>query len=104
MFLYVLAFTLIEKKNQVFKKAKFEFMVTVHFGLWAKCFQLWPLKLSIQTFVYDFKLAQGPAFLYRRPIQILIGYSHAYSALLAWLQWNWPIEKKLASQNYTEGA
>ena len=35
------------KQFLVFKIAKFEFMVTVHYSLWAKCTQLWPLKLSI---------------------------------------------------------
>ena len=32
------------KQFQVFKIAKFEFKVIVHYGLWAKCTQLWPLK------------------------------------------------------------
>ena len=36
-------FTLI-KNNQVFKIAKFEFKVTVQYGLSAKSIQLWPLK------------------------------------------------------------
>ena len=34
------SFTRIEKKIKVFKVAKFEFKVTVHYGLWAKCNQL----------------------------------------------------------------
>ena len=35
------------KQFQVFKIAKFEFKVTVHYYcLWAKCTQLWPLKLA----------------------------------------------------------
>ena len=34
------SFNLIEKKNKVFKIAKFELMVIVHYGLWAKCTQL----------------------------------------------------------------
>ena len=36
-------FTLIEKKKS-YKIAEFEFKVTIHYGLWAKCTQLWPLK------------------------------------------------------------
>ena len=32
------------KQFQVFKITKFEFKVTVHYGLWANCTQLWPLK------------------------------------------------------------
>ena len=36
------SFTLIENN----KIAKFEFKVTVHYGLWAKCTQLWALKNS----------------------------------------------------------
>ena len=32
------------KQFQVFKIGKFEFKVTVHYSLWAKCTQLWPLK------------------------------------------------------------
>ena len=32
------------KQFQVVKIAKFEFKVTVHYDLWAKCTQLWPLK------------------------------------------------------------
>ena len=36
------------KQFQVFKTARFEFMVTVHYySLWAKCTQLWPLKREI---------------------------------------------------------
>ena len=35
-------FTLIESKFQVSKIAKFEFKVTVHYGLLAKSTQLWP--------------------------------------------------------------
>ena len=31
------------KQFQVFKMAKFEFKVTVHYGLWTKCTELWPL-------------------------------------------------------------
>ena len=31
------------KQFQVFEIAKFEFKVTVHYGLWTKCIQLWPL-------------------------------------------------------------
>ena len=32
------------KQFQIFKMGKFEFKVTVHYSLWAKCTQLWPLK------------------------------------------------------------
>ena len=32
------------KQFQGFKQAKFEFKVTVHYSLWVKCTQLWPLK------------------------------------------------------------
>ena len=32
------------KQFQVFKIAKFEFKVTVHYSPWARCTQLWPLK------------------------------------------------------------
>ena len=31
---------------KVLKIAKFEFMVTVHSGLWAKCTQMWPLNTN----------------------------------------------------------
>ena len=34
------SFTLIENNFRFFKKAKFEFKVTVHYGLWLKCTQL----------------------------------------------------------------
>ena len=43
------SFTLIENKFRFFKIASFEFNVTIHYGLWAKCIQLWSLKN--QTFV-----------------------------------------------------
>ena len=39
------SFTLIESKFQVFKLAKLEFKVPVHYGLWAKYIHLWPRKL-----------------------------------------------------------
>ena len=32
------------KQFQVYKIAKLEFKVTVHYSLWAKCIQLWPLE------------------------------------------------------------
>ena len=32
------------KQFQVLKISKFEFKVTIHYRLWAKCTQLWPLK------------------------------------------------------------
>ena len=32
--------------------AKFEFTGTVHYGLWAKCTQLWPDKLKVELFKY----------------------------------------------------
>ena len=35
------------KQFQVFKIAKFEFKVTVHYSLWAKCTKLWPLNCVI---------------------------------------------------------
>ena len=38
------SFTLIENNFRFFKIAKFEFKVTVHHGVWAKCTQMWPLK------------------------------------------------------------
>ena len=34
------------KQFQVFKRAKFEFKVIVHYGLLAKCTQLWPLNAN----------------------------------------------------------
>ena len=34
------------KTKQVFKIAKFEFKVTAHCSLWAKCTQMWPLKCT----------------------------------------------------------
>ena len=34
------SFTLLENNNSVFKIVKFEFMVTGHYSLWAKCTQL----------------------------------------------------------------
>ena len=37
------------KQFQVFKKVKFEFKVTVHYSLWTKCIQLWPLKYVKST-------------------------------------------------------
>ena len=36
------SFTVIQ--NSRFKRANFEFKVMVHYDLWAKCTQLWPLK------------------------------------------------------------
>ena len=38
-------FTLIENNFRIFKIAKFEFKVTLHYGLSEKCTQLWRLKL-----------------------------------------------------------
>ena len=40
------SFTLIENNYRFFTIAKFEFKVTVHYGLWAICIQLWSLKFS----------------------------------------------------------
>ena len=37
------------KQYQVFKIAKLKFKVTVQYGLWAKCTQLWPLIKDDQT-------------------------------------------------------
>ena len=37
------SFTLIKTNFRFFKIARFEFKVTVHCSLWAKCTQLWPL-------------------------------------------------------------
>ena len=37
------------------KIAQFEFKVTVHYGLWAKCTQLWPLNTSFENNKYNFK-------------------------------------------------
>ena len=34
-----------------FKMAKYEFEVTVHYGLWAKCSQLWPLNKKIGRYI-----------------------------------------------------
>ena len=39
---------------QVFEIVKFEFKVTVHYGLWAKCTQLWSLKFHKRV-DYDMK-------------------------------------------------
>ena len=39
------AFKKEQKRLQVFKIAKFEFKVRVHYGQWAKCAQLWPLNM-----------------------------------------------------------
>ena len=41
------SFTLIENNFRCFKIAKFEFKVTVHYSLWTKCTQLWPLKPNV---------------------------------------------------------
>ena len=41
------SFTLIENNFRFFKIAKFEFKVTVHYSLWAKCTQLWPQNMSL---------------------------------------------------------
>ena len=38
------SFTLIENNFSFLKRVKFEFTVIVHYGLWAKCIQLWALK------------------------------------------------------------
>ena len=43
---------LIEKKIQVFKIAKFEIKVTVHYSLWAKCTQLQPLDEHVK-WIFD---------------------------------------------------
>ena len=40
------------KQFQVFEKVKFEFKLTVHYSLWAKCTQLWPLNI----FSGDYKI------------------------------------------------
>ena len=37
------------KQLRVFKIAKFEFKVTIYYGLWAKCTLLWPLKYITQA-------------------------------------------------------
>ena len=43
------SFTLLNwKQFLVFKIAKFEFIVTVHYSLWAKCIQLWSLNIRPQ--------------------------------------------------------
>ena len=39
------------KQFQVFKIATFEFNVTVYYGLWAKCTQLWPLNSGLLPIV-----------------------------------------------------
>ena len=38
------SFTLIENNFKFLKIAKFEFKLTVHYGLWGKCNQLLPIK------------------------------------------------------------
>ena len=64
------------KQFQAFKKVKFDIKVTVHYSLWAKCTQLWPLNdnalrnsrfmQTLFVYLYKFKLIWYKELYWRR--------------------------------------